>query len=283
MASSTVDPFGGLEGADRDAFVAITEMLKAYGLETLAASVLGFIQQGYSSDTIGVLLQNTDAYKQRFAANESRRQQGLPVLSPAEYLATERAYRQIMSASGLPIGFYDSPSDFRGFLEGDMSPVELQDRVQSATDMVSKLDPATKSAFEKWYSTGDIIAYALDRERATSILDRQFRASQIAGAGTGQGVNLSQQFAERVAQTDIGIEQARQGLGVVSTLAATGDRLSGIYGGTYTQEDAASEVFLADTASAKKRTGLRSQERAQFAGQAGASSTSLSKRGGGQV
>src|SRR5665647_935497 len=145
MAASAVDPFGGLEGADRDAFVAITETLKAYGLETLAPAVLGFIQQGYSSDTVGVLLQQTDAYKTRFAANESRRQKNLPVLSPAEYLATERSYRQVMSAAGLPIGFYDNPSDFQAFLENDVSPVEVQDRVQSATDMVSKLDPATKS------------------------------------------------------------------------------------------------------------------------------------------
>src|SRR5665647_287589 len=283
MAASAVDPFGGLEGADRDAFVAITETLKAYGLETLAPAVLGFIQQGYSSDTVGVLLQQTDAYKTRFAANESRRQKNLPVLSPAEYLATEKSYRQIMSASGLPIGFYDSPSDFRGFLEGDMSPVELQDRVTAATDMVSKLNPATKSAFEQWYSTGDMISYALSPERSTTILDRQFRASQIAGAGTQQGVGLTQQFAERIAQTGVDTEEARQGLGIVSSLATTGDKLSEIYGGTYTQEDAASEVFLSDAPSTKKRRGLASQERAQFAGQAGTASTSLSKRSGGQV
>jgi len=283
MAASAVDPFGGLEGADRDAFVAITETLKAYGLETLAPAVLGFIQQGYSSDTVGVLLQQTDAYKTRFAANESRRQRGLPILSPAEYLATEKSYRQIMSASGLPIGFYDNPSDFRQFLENDMSPVELQDRVQLATDEVSKIDPAVRSAFEQWYSTGDIIAYALDQERSTAILDRQFRASQIAGAGKDQGVGLSQQFAEQIAQTGVDTEQARQGLGVVSSLATTGDKLSEIYGGSYTQEDAASEVFLADAPSTKKRRGLASQERAQFAGQGGTASTALSKRGGGQV
>jgi len=279
----SVSTFGGLEGASRDAYVAITETLKAYGLETLAPSILGFIQQGYSSDTIGVLLQNTDAYKQRFAANESRRQKNLPVLSPAEYLATEKSYRQVMSAAGLPVGFYDTPSDFQKYLENDVSPVEVQDRVQSAADMVSKLDPATKSAFEVWYSTGDIVAYALDRERSTAILDRQFRASQIAGAGTAQGVNLSKLFAERIAQTGVDVEQARQGLGVVSALTREGDKLSEIYGGTYTQEDAATEVFLADAASTKKRRGLASQERAAFAGASGTASTSLSKRGGGQV
>src|SRR5665647_1298145 len=283
MAASAVDPFGGLEGADRDAFVAITETLKAYGLETLAPAVLGFIQQGYSSDTVGVLLQQTDAYKTRFSANESRRQRGLPVLSPAEYLATEQSYRQVMSAAGLPIGFYDSPSDFRSFLENDVSPAEVQDRVQLATDEVSKLDPATRSAFEQWYSTGDIVAYALDRKRSTEILDRQFRASQIAGAGTQQGVGLSRQFAEQIAQTGVDTEQARQGLGVVSSLATTGDKLSEIYGGSYTPEDAASGVFLADAPSTEKRRALASHERAQFAGQAGTASTALSKRGGGQV
>lgn len=283
MAANAVDPFGGLTGDNRDAYVAITETLKTYGLETLAPSILGFIQQGYSSDTIGVLLQNTDAYKQRFAANESRRQKNLPVLSPAEYLSVEKSYRQVMSAAGLPIGFYDSPSDFQSFLENDVSPVEVQDRVQLAADEVSKLDPTTKAAFEQWYSTGDIVAYALDRERSTAILDRQFRASQIAGAGTSQGVNLSRQTAESIAQTGVDVEQARQGLGTVSTLTRTGGDLSEIYGGTYTQNDAASEVFLADAASTKKRRGLASQERAQFAGQGGLASTALSKRSGGQV
>ena len=83
MATNPADPFGGLEGDDRNAYTAILNTLKSYGLESLAPALLKFIQQGYSEDTINVLLQETDAYKQRFAANESRRQKGLPVLSPA--------------------------------------------------------------------------------------------------------------------------------------------------------------------------------------------------------
>lgn len=277
------DPFGGLEGADRDAYVAITNTLKAYGLESLADDVLGFIQQGYSADTINVLLQNTDAYKKRFAANDARRQKGLPVLSPAEYLATERAYRQVMSAAGLPVGFYDSPDDFQNWLANDVSPVEVQDRVRMASDMVNNTDPAAREVFGQWYSWGDMVAYALDRDRATTVLERQWRAAQIGGAAREQQVSLSRGLAERLAGAGVDAGQARQGFGAVSAVAANAGRLSQMYGGTYTEEDAVEEVFLNDAQVAKKRRGLASRERATFAGSSGVSSTSLSSRSAGQV
>ena len=282
MAGPT-DLFGGLTGANRDAYVAITETLKAYGLESLASSVLGFIQQGYSADTINVLLQNTDAYKQRFRANEVRKQKGLPVLSPAEYLATERSYRQVMSAAGLPVGFYDEPSDFESWIANDVAPVEVQDRVRVATDMVNNLDPSIRQQFESWYSTGDMVAYALDRDRATTVLDRQWRAAQIGGTGRDQGLALSQSTAEQIAATGIDINQARQGLGAASAVAANSQRLSQMYGGTYTDDEAAQEVFLADESVAKKRRGLASKERATFGGESAAAPQSLSRRSAGQV
>lgn len=282
MADAT-DPFGGLSGEDRDAYVAITETLRAYGLESLSSTVLGYVQEGYNAATINVLLQNSDAYRQRFSANEARRQAGLPVLSPAEYLATETAYRQVMSSAGLPVGFYDQPSDFTKFLADDVSPVEVQERVKVAADMVNSIDPNARAQWEQWYSTGDMIAYALDRDRATAVLERQWKAAQVGGAATAQGVGVNRQTAERIADLGVSADQARQGFGQVSALNANTSKLSDIYGGDYTAQDATNEVFFSDERAAKKRRGLASQERAQFGGSSAVNATSLSRRSSGQV
>src|SRR5674476_661886 len=108
--ANTIDPFGGLTGDNRDAYLAVTNLLKQYGLEALAPTVLGFVQQVYSQDTVTVLLQDTPAYKTRFAGNAARIKADLPALSPAEYLSVESQYRSVISAAGLPKSFYDQPS-----------------------------------------------------------------------------------------------------------------------------------------------------------------------------
>lgn len=278
-----IDPFGGLEGADRDAYAAITNTLKAYGLESLSSAVLGYIQQGYSADTISVLLPETDAYKKRFSANDVRRKAGLPALSPAEYLSVEDSYRQIMSTAGLPPGFYDEPGDFTKWIENDVSPTEVQNRVQVATDMVNNIDPAARQQFQQWYSTGDMVAYALDRDRATTVLERQWRAAQAGGAAKDQGLTLSQQQAERIASTGISANEARSGLGQAADLTRTNSRLGAIYGEDYSQDTAVEEVFFDSAPAGQQRKRLASQERAQFGGTSSTTTESLSRRRAGQV
>lgn len=283
MADAT-DPFGGLEGEDRDAYLAIVETLKEYGLESLAPAVLGFIQQGYSQDTINILLQQTDAYKQRFRANEARRQKGLPVLSPAEYLATERAYRQVIAAAGLPVGFYDEPSDFENFLANDVSPVEVQERVQAAYEALNAVDPNYRRYFEQWYSPGDLVAYMLDADRATAVITRQHRAAAAAASAESAGMSISRDLAETLGSVGVTPDDARQGFAVAGRLAENTRKLSAVYGGEgYTDEDAAREVFLADSDAGRRRRRLASQERAAFGGSSNVRSRSLGRETAGQV
>lgn len=279
----TVDPWGGLEGEDRDIYVAITSTLREYGLESLADTVLGFIQQGYSGDTVSLLLQETDAYKRRFSANEARRQKGLPVLSPAEYLATERAYRQVMSAAGLPVGYYDQPEDFATLMGNDVSPTEVQQRVAVASNLLNNMDPTIRAQWEQFYTRGDIVAYALDPERATSVLERQYGAAQAAAIGAGQGLSIQQSVAEEIGAAGVSESNLRQGMAVASSLASQGQRLSEIHGGTYSDEDAVRETFIGSAASSERRRRLASQERAAFKGAGGIGETSLARNKSGQI
>ena len=109
---------------------------------SLAPKILSYVQNGMSADTIAIELQNTSEYKQRFGANDARVKAGLPALSPSEYLATERSYRQIMQAAGMPLGFYDdSPNDFSRWLEMDVSPTEVKARVDAASEAINNALP----------------------------------------------------------------------------------------------------------------------------------------------
>lgn len=273
----------GLTGANRDAYEVIVSTLKSYGLESLSGKVLEFIQQGYSSDTVNILLQDTQEYKKRFAANEVRRQKGLPVLSPAEYLSTEAAYRQVMQAAGLPPTFYDQPSDYEKWLGADVAPAEVQRRAQAAQKLVESVDPAIRREFERFYTTGDIVAYALDPERTQEILDRQVKAAQVSAAGAAQGVGVNRGLAERLVEAGVDDQQARAGFGVVSQAAQRGSSLGALSGVEYGEQDAINEVFFNDAEAGEKRRSLASQERGRFSGSGGAGEKSLSRSTAGRL
>lgn len=273
-----VDPFGGLSGEDRDAYAAILGALRVYGLESLAPTVMGYIQQGYSSDTVSVLLPESPEYKQRFSANEARRKAGLPVLSPAEYLSVEDSYRQIMSSAGLPIGFYDQPSDFTAWISQDVAPQEVQERVATAKEIVNSLDPGALDQMRQWYSDGDLVAYALDRTRATAVVERQWKAAQAASAGRDNGLAINQGQAEQVGNLGLSGTQIRAGMSEAANLGTSTRRLSTVYGGDFTEQDAIDATFFSSQPAQQRARKLASQERASFSGSSGVTSKSLSAK-----
>lgn len=276
------DPFGGLTGADRDAALAIQSLFAQYGLGTLAPKIVDFIKQGYSADTITILLQDTSEYKKRFAANDARRAAGLPVLSPAEYLATESAYRQVMKEAGVPAGFYDQPDDFTSWLGADVSPTEIKGRVDAASQMVNSLDKNTLDEFKKYYSTGDIIAFALDQKRAAPLVGKAFEAAKIGGAAVGQGLQVDKNTAEQLAGAGINKDQAQQGFGMIASDQANVNKLADIGGQAHlTQSDLINEVFFSNANVADQRKKLASQERGRFSGTSGVGTGSLATNAGG--
>lgn len=275
-AIEKADPFGALVGDDRDAAMALTELFKQYGLETLAPQIIKMIQDGFSSDTIAIQLQQTKEYKQRFAANERRVKAGLPALAPNEYLATERSYRQVMSAAGLPIGFYDQNSDFENFLTMDVSPTEVKARVDTVTDAINKAPAATKDYFKQWYGEGDMIAFALDPKRAQPLIDQRIKAAEAAAIAKNQGGYIDQSNAELIGASGASFGDLSTGVGFIASEQKTTDKLSSIYGGeNVTTNDLVQEVFQGGNGAKRKK--LASQERATFSGGSGQTKSSLSK------
>jgi len=281
-SASAADPYGSLVGDDRDAAVALTDLFTQYGLASLAPQIIKMIQDGFSADTIAIQLQQTKEYKLRFAANDRRVKAGLSVLSPAEYIATERSYRQVMSAAGLPIGFYDQNSDFENFLAGDVSPTEVKSRVDTVSEALNKAPAATKDYFKQWYNEGDMIAFALDPKRAQPLIDQRIKAAEAAAVAQQAGYGLSQGNAEIIGGQGVSFADIQSGVNFIGSEQATTDKLSSIYGGdNVTQQDLVQEVFAGGAGTKRKK--LASQERATFTGASGQTKTSLSRTSDGNI
>lgn len=259
----------GLSGDQNNAYQVMVGMLNQWGLGALAPDVLKFIQQGYDQTAVSFLLQDTDAYKQRFAGNEVRRKNGLPVLSPQDYLSTEAAYRQIMHSSGLPSGFYDQPSDFSNWIGNDVSASEVNSRVNMAVDAANKLSDGTKQAFQQYYGIqpNDLAAYFLDQSRAMPLLQTQARATAIGGAAINAGSGLGQSRAEQLAaQSNLSDTELAKNESSAVVMGQQGALLSDINGGHYGQSDAENELFLNDAQAAERRRRLAAQETSNFTG-----------------
>jgi len=270
-----------LSGNNRDAFMAITALFKDYGLESLAGKIYDFVKNGYSADTISILLQDTAEYKKRFAANEARRKAGISVLSPAEYLSIENSYRQIMNQSGLPKGFYDSNDDFTQFISGDMSPTELQSRVEMATQATVLANPQYKAALKQMgLSDGELTAYFLDPKKALPFIQKTAATAAIGSEALERGFAFDQQYAENLATQGISAEQAAQGYAQIGDEFTDLKTLGAIYGGGWSQRQAEEATFTGGVKANQQRAGLISKEKGQFSGSAGGARAGLAGRGG---
>ena len=207
----------------RDARTTITEMLQSFGLGELADYTYREIiaQDVTNPDVIMFRLREQPAYQRRFAANAVRARKGLAELDPASYIALENQYRETLRSNGLPANFYDQTEDFTALLEGDVSPSELNERVQQGYRAVADADPAVKRQMQQLYGVGDaeLAAYFLDPERAAPLLTRQARAAQIAARGAEQGgIQLTGALAEDLARRGITEAEAQRGFAEIGAL-----------------------------------------------------------------
>jgi hypothetical protein len=208
-----VDPVPG--GTRADAKKTIQAVLSTYGLGDLSDFLYGVYARGEvninNPDALIFALREQDAYKKRFAANKARADKGLAELDPASYLQLENQYRQLLQSNGLPTGFYDSNDDFTALLAGDVSPQELQTRVQQGFRAVQDADPEVKRQMQELYGVNEagLAAYFLDPKKAAPILTRQAEAAKISARAKEQGgLQLEKGTAEELAARGITAAEA---------------------------------------------------------------------------
>jgi hypothetical protein len=275
--------------ADRkSAYDILMEEFNRYGLGSLVESLKGLITENISPSEFSLRLQQTDQYKKRFSANADRIAKGLTALKPAEYLAMEDQYQNIMRNYGLPASYYQRDSlgtqaGFNQLLANDVSAVELEDRVMTAQNRVVNANPEVYKALKSFYpdiTNGDILAYALDPTKALDAIKRKVTAAEIGGAALAQGLTTEAVAAENLARYGITKQQAEQGYQAIGGMLPRASQLADIYKqDSYTQAVAEAEVFGTGGAAsaAERRRKLTSLETAKFSGSSGMAGNALSR------
>jgi hypothetical protein len=286
--------------AGESAYALLFEQFSQYGLGALVEPLKGLIVEGLSPAEFTLRLRDTDAYKKRFAANAARINKGLRALSEAEYIGLEDQYQSIMRNYGLPASYYTRgdmgrQEGFEKFIGGDVSAAELEDRIQTAQNRVINAAPEVAASLRSFYpdiTDGDILAYALDPDKALTEIRRKVTAAEIGGAATMAGLNritpdmTPEQIAairgraEELGRYGVTAQAARQGFQTVAEVAPRGGQLAAFYKETpYTQATAEQEVFglTGATEAAKQRKKLTQLEQASFAGSAGITGGALAR------
>jgi hypothetical protein len=277
-----------------DAYQRLFDEFNAIGLGALVEDGKDLLMKATSISAMPDALRNTKAYQTRFSANDARIKAGLSALSPAEYLAKEDAYQNLMRNYGLPAsyytpGLYGKQEGFDKLLANDVSAVELEDRIMTAQDRVINANPEVTAALKQFYpdiTNGDILAYTLDPKNAIKDIQRKVTAAEIGGAALSQtGLTTSLARAEELQRYGVDKAAATEGYSTIGGGLQRGSQLAAIYGESpYTQATAESEVFkLSGQQEARKQrqkvTGL---EKAAFGGQTGLTSGALARdRAGG--
>ena len=281
----------------KSAFDLLQQQFQTYGLikpgETtgtdLLATLKSLIYSGAGNDTVSLALQQSDAYKARFSGNTARVAAGLSVLSPAEYLATESSYDQVLKAAGFPAG-YNTQAKFAQFIGNDMSPTELTDRVNIAAKSIANKDPFYTQSLQNYYglSAGDMIAHAVDPQATLPLLQRQQGSAEFGAAAARQGLGVTSSTAQQYQALGVTQAQAEQGFQNIGTQLPNDEKLAQIYGGQFGTPNDQQSLLQAATfggpnaAQAQLQLKkLQQQETNAFSGSAGVAKGSLQGDQGG--
>jgi hypothetical protein len=268
--ASTAGTLAGLTGDQQNAYTALQSLLAAYGLESLAPTILGYVKQNYDVPTASYLLTQTNEWKQRFAGNEILKKRGLAELEPAAYLDLESRYAQVLKQAGIPEGQYGR-SDFANWIGNSVAPTEIQDRVQMAASAVQNSDPYFKSALHAMgIDTGHLTAYYLDQSRAEPFLTHQFNAAQIGAEALRNNLRFDPSTAMQLASMGLSQSQAAQGYSDIAKMLPRLNQLSQITpGAAFTQSTAEKDLLFGNADAARQAQNLMLQEQSRFSGSGG--------------
>lgn len=285
----------------KSAFDLLYEQFDGYGLGALVEPLRGLIQDNISPSEFTLRLRQTDAYKKRFAANKQRIDAGFRALSEAEYINLEDGYQNVMKRYGLPESYYAKgdlgrQQNLEKFIAGDVSPAELEDRVQTAQNRLINADQNIVKTLRSYYpniTNGDMLAYVLNPSDAINEIKRKVTAAEIGAAAMGAGLidektklsNITAERAAELAAAGVNKAAAQQGFQTIAEILPRGSQLASIYNQSpYTQTTAEQEVFGLGgaTEAAKQRRKLTQLEQASFAGQTGMSGGALGRERAGQ-
>jgi len=308
--SQGLNPDGSKKPAEisketKDAFAEMTDILKQWGLESLADTYGRLMVQGFSAaEALNKLKYDKTvdpitgkpwnaAYTVRFAGNAARVAKGMNAYDEGTYLEVENTYDETLRKYGL--SNLISPdkavaqAKYAEYMGNGIAPTEFAERIQTVADRVINMDPAIKAQFQAYYpslTNTDLVSYFLDPKETLPVLKDKITAAEIGTVASAAQYGIGRDRAMELAQFGVTRATALTGYQDIAEAVPTGMKLSGIYGeeGIQYGQATAEDDYLKQDAQAKlKRNRLASKERASFEGSAGTTSSSLKKSIAGQI
>ena len=245
------------------------------------------MNDGVSAGTIPDLLLDDPAlvnYRSRFKGLLDLRERAktqkvsyLPTI--AEYVAAERANTELLQRYGL--NNLANQKTLDAIFAGDVSTTELEERIITGYNAIENADSALKQQLAAEFPTlgnADFLEAILSGNEGAKVLQQKVARAGIAAEAATAGIK-SQLGAEELRRSGVTREQARQGFQQVAQQKTGIEQAGRIFGdvevGTL-QAELEKEALLGQTS--KRTKALASQARAQFGGQSGIVTGSLSRR-----
>jgi len=290
-------------GVSQNALQLVQATLAGYGIDTTGAignAIYGLVAKNYDASTIQALIEDpasakssdpaiaalANAWDTRFSGNVAREAAGLTPLAPADYIATENAYKAVLTRAGISATNPMLQPQFMGQLIGqDVSAAEVNQRVTAATTAVTSEDPFVTQQLQQNFglTQEDMVHALLDPNTASDVIATKVQASQIQGEAARQNLALNQQNAISLAAQGVTQAQANTAFTNVGTQLGAQQQLANIYGmnaagigNALTAQQTGANLNGISAAQANIQLAqLRAQEVSQFSGSSGASKGSL--------
>lgn len=197
-----------------------TQILTSFGLQELVPVATKLATEGASEAEFMNAIEATDAYRRRFPAIFARREKGLPPITATDILNYEHRAGELETLYGLPEGFLTSKA--QDFMVQDVSFDQLRAQVAFASDVLTKADPETLFELQRFYglepTSGALLAYVIDPERALPHIQEQVRIAEIAASTTRGGFQLTKEEAAALEAQGVSPDDARARAESLTTL-----------------------------------------------------------------
>lgn len=195
----------------------VNEVLRRYGLQSLAGWASRAVINGWSPEQIMLELYQRPEFKTRFAGMFMRESKGLPPISVDEYLDYERTVTGLASTIGMSL----TKDEMDNLIANDVSPVEAERRIGLAATAVYEADSETKGELTRLFgmTMGQMAKYWMDPKKELPELQQQYRMGEIAGAALRTGFGqLTGAQAQRLADVGLDRDAAASGFGQLAQM-----------------------------------------------------------------
>ena len=242
-------------------------LLDQYGVGELWNDYLDLItKNGYDSQTAMLAMQSLPSWTNRFSANKDRLTKGLPVLSPADYLATEAQYKEIMIAAGIDKSVYGNNKYLGDLMGMDVSPYETKQRLDAARVSLETTDSFVLDQLKTRFglTSGDMILHMLDPKVASSVISSKVASAQVNAEAARQGFGISISEADQLESFGVTQSQARVGFGEAAQMGQLTEALPGSETGSLTKQELVGATFNTDAKAVDSLKKVKGRRIAEF-------------------